>query len=296
MPKFIDAIASNPGIRFFRVVDSDTDHPGDWELEPLQTDLLSDADSDGLHVMKALNVLPDGMIRECYMDMNLPERISDYAFFVETRSLRYGYHHEFPGQIMPALALDCFGVYEMFYSRTRPEIGIDILRRGLSIATRKRWIAQDLAYIFRDERRFADAAEMFKIVVEEEPCSAEELSQSYLYFIYGELASAYAEIGDAENEKKYLAIFKQAQAHGIAQAQAVDRRERIRTGRRVLVASVVICVACAAILPMLWIAFRDWPAFPGPVRLLLIASLLTLIGWQIGRLSHRRWNRIMRKR
>src|SRR5258707_992843 len=77
MPRFLDAVNANPNTKFFRVVDSSADHPSDWELEPLKTDLLSDTDSDGLHVMKALNLLPDGSIRECYMDMNLPERISD---------------------------------------------------------------------------------------------------------------------------------------------------------------------------------------------------------------------------
>jgi len=44
---------------------------------------------------------------------------------------------------------------------------------------------------------------MFRIAVEEGPSSC---------FIYGELAGAYAELGDAENEQKYSAMFKQAEA------------------------------------------------------------------------------------
>src|SRR5438093_9550822 len=91
----------------------------------------------------------------------------------------------------------------MYYSRKRPEVGIDILRRGLAIARRKHYIAEDLGYIFRDERRFAEAAEMFRISVEEGPSS---------YFIYGELAGAYAELGDAVNRQKYFAMFKRAEA------------------------------------------------------------------------------------
>src|SRR5205085_11783608 len=117
---FLDAVSAHPGIKFFRVIDSSAEHPAQWELQPLETDLLSDADSNGLHVMKALNLLPDESIRECYMDMNLPERISGYVFFIENGSLRFGYHHEFPGEILPAFALDCFGVYELFFSEKRP--------------------------------------------------------------------------------------------------------------------------------------------------------------------------------
>lgn len=199
MSRFVDAITARPEVKFFRVLDSEAKHPRDWPLEPLQTDLLSDAEADGYHVMRALNILPDGAICECYIDMNLPERISDYAFFLENGSIRFGYHHEFPGEILPAVALDCFGVYELFYSRKRPQLGIDILKQGLAIAKRKHYIAEDLGYIFRDEGRFQEAAEMFKIAVEEGPSS---------YFIYGELAGAYAEMGDAANEKKYLAMFK----------------------------------------------------------------------------------------
>jgi tetratricopeptide (TPR) repeat protein len=207
MPRFVDAITGNPDVKFFRVLDSDADHPGGWELEPLPNDLLSDTDSDGLHVMKALNVLPDGTIRECYMDMNLPERISDHAFFVERDSFRFGHHHEFPNEVIPAVALDCFGLYELFYSRTRPEVGLDILKRGLTIAKRKHYIAEDLGYILTDERRFREAVEMFKIAVEEGPSS---------YFIYGELAGAYAKLGDAENEKQYMEKFKRAEALQVA--------------------------------------------------------------------------------
>lgn len=199
---FLDAMSAYPNTKFFRVADSRVEHPAEWELEPLETDLLSDTDSFGLHVMKALNLLPDESIRECYMDINLPERISDYAFVVEGSTLRFGYHQEFPGEILPAFALDCFGLYELFYLKRKPQLGIDILKRGLAIAKRKHYIAEDLGYIFRDERRFGEAVEMFKIAAEEGASS---------YFIYGALAEAYAELGDSANEKKYSAMFKRAE-------------------------------------------------------------------------------------
>jgi tetratricopeptide (TPR) repeat protein len=186
----------------FYVQGWEAENPQAWELEPLEMKLLSDTNCDGLHVLKAFNVQPDGTILDCYMDVNLPERISDYAFFIHGDSLRFGYHHEFPGQIVPAVAIDCFGLYEQFYCRWAPEIGISVLKRGLAVAKRKRYIAQDLGYIFRDEWRFQEAAQMFKLAVDEGPSS---------YFIYGELAEAYAKLGDIENEKRYFAMFKRAE-------------------------------------------------------------------------------------
>ncbi len=186
----------------FYVQGWEAENPRAWELEPLEMELLSDTNCDGLHVLKAFNVQPDGTILDCYMDVNLPERISDYAFFIHGDSLRFGYHHEFPGQIVPAVAIDCFGLYEQFYCRWAPEIGINVLKQGLAIAKRKRCIAQDLGYIFRDERRFQEAAQMFKLAVDEGPSS---------YFIYGELAEAYAKLGDIENEERYFAMFKRAE-------------------------------------------------------------------------------------
>jgi len=208
--KFVHAVTSHPEIKFFHVLDAESDdNPWDWRLEPLHVDVLSEVDLDDIYViMKALHVLPDGEIHDCYIDMSLPERISDYAFFVEKESLRFGHHHEFSGEIIAGAALDCFGIYELFYSRRKPEVGIEILRRGLAVAQRKRCIAEDLGYILRDERRFQEAAEMFKIAVEEGPSSC---------FIYAELAGVYAELGDVENELRYSAMYAEAEA---------DSRER----------------------------------------------------------------------
>jgi len=201
--RLIDAITSHPEVKFFRVLDSRSDRPEKWRLGPLLVDILSDTRADGYYVMKAFHVVPDGTIRGCYIDMSLPERISDYAFFVENASLHFGYHREFPGEIIAAAALDCFGIYELFYSRRRPDVGIDVLRRGLAEAQRKGPIAEDLGYILRDEGRFREAAEVFEIAAAEGPSS---------YYIYGELAGVYAELGDTKNSEKYSALFKQAEA------------------------------------------------------------------------------------
>jgi len=199
MPSFVDAIARHPQVKFFRVLERNRKDPADWQLEPLMTELLSETNADDYHVIAALNVLPDATLQECYIDMALPERISDYAFFVSGDSLRFGYQHEFPGEFLPAAALDCAGLYELFYSRTQPQLGVDILGRGLAIAKRKHCIAEDLGYILRDEGRLREAAAAFELALEDGPSS---------YFIYGELAAAYRELGDDANATKYDEMFK----------------------------------------------------------------------------------------
>jgi tetratricopeptide (TPR) repeat protein len=157
------------------------------------------SEQDGFFIIQAKNILPDGTIRECYIDVSLPERISDYAYYVHGGSLEARYHHEFEGEIICAVPISSFGVYELFYSKTQPDVGIEILKGGLSSSPQKAAIAEDLGYILRDERQFQEAAEMFDIAAQEGPSS---------YFIYGELAGCYDETGNKELADKYRKMFE----------------------------------------------------------------------------------------
>jgi hypothetical protein len=233
MAHFVDAVTSHPEANYFRVQDSEPSDPHEWELEPLSVDLLSNTESDGYHVIKALNILPDGTTRECYIDMNLPERISDYAFFVDKGAFRFGYWHDFPGQFIPSTALDCFGVYELFYSRARPDLGIDILKRGLAIAKRKGYIAEDLGYILRDEGQLREAIDMFKISIEEGPSS---------YFIYTEVAGAYADLGDTANEIKYREMYNEAASQQHTKHAELRKQKAARSSRNRLTSRFLNCL------------------------------------------------------
>jgi hypothetical protein len=200
--RFVEKITANPDALIFRILNGNHDDPRDWDLEPLPGNVLAEAETDGFYILAAFHVLPDGSVTNCYMDCNLPERISDNAYFVRGNDLRHGCLHEFDGEIIPAVAIDCYGSYELFYSKISPEVGIDVLKRGLSAVQRKGAIAEDLGYIMRDEERYAEAAAMFEI-------SAAEGASSY--FIYGELAEAYAHLGNAEKNERYRALFKRGE-------------------------------------------------------------------------------------
>jgi tetratricopeptide (TPR) repeat protein len=194
--KLIQALASYPNTRIFRVDHSEDDDQAKWDVEPIESTVLDE--SDDFFIVKAKNILPDGTVKDCYMDVSLPERINDYAYFFDGKSLKVDYPYCLEGDFISAVPIDCFGVYELFYSKLKPDTGIKILKAGLSVSKRKGCIAEDLGYILRDEGRFKEAAEMFQIAVDETPSS---------YFIFGELAGCYKELGETEKANRYKALF-----------------------------------------------------------------------------------------
>ena len=201
--KLFDAITQFPQISIFgRIEGLENDEDGDgidsWYVEPIDAPVLLESEISDFFVVKAKQVLPNRTSRDCYMDICLPERINDYAYFLHGHEIEFRYTHECDGDVICTVPIDCFGVYELFYSRIAPDLGIDVLRKGLALSQNKQHIAQDLGYILRDERRFAEAAKAFQLAVDVGPSS---------YFIYGELASCYDEIGDAANARKYFDLF-----------------------------------------------------------------------------------------
>jgi len=196
--KLAKALAKYPEIHIFRVEDSDDDHQANWDVKPTDFPVL--LETEGFFIVKASNILPDGTIRDCYIEVSLPERINDCTYYFDGKSFEVSLSYEVEGDVISAVAIDCFGHYELFYSKINPDVGIFILKEGLAISQRRRYIAEDLAYIFRDERRFKEAAEMFQIAVDETPSS---------HFIYNELAVCYKNIGETAKAEKYHAMFAQ---------------------------------------------------------------------------------------
>ena len=196
--KLIQAFVDCPETSIFRVIGSEDSDYSNWEVEPLNLDILME--EEGFYIVKAKNILPDGKVQDCYLDISLLERINDLVYFFDGTNLRVDYSFNFNGDIICAVPIDCFGVYELFYSKIDPSVGIDILKVGLTNSNRKSAIAEDLGYIFRDEKQYDEAAKMFQISVDEGPSS---------YFLYGELAACYMASGQTEKGKEYERLFAQ---------------------------------------------------------------------------------------
>jgi hypothetical protein len=203
MTNLIQAISQHPTVNVFRAIRRNGDDPRWWEYTPLPGELLGDADQDGYYILGAMNIHSKSDVRRCYMDLSTPERISDYAYLFDGDELRYDYPHKLGGEFISAIAVDGFGNYELFYSKIAPELGIEVLRRGLAASKRKHFIAEDLGYILRDEGRDREAAEMFQMAADEEVSS---------YFIYGELAELYRKLGATGKHRKYAALFERRDA------------------------------------------------------------------------------------
>jgi hypothetical protein len=194
--ELIKAIRKYPKTLIFHVIESGDDDQAKWEVEPVDSLVL--LESEDLFIVKAKNILPNGVVQDCYMDVSLPERINDYAYFFDGKSLKVDHPYDFEGDIICAVPIDCFGEYQLFYSKINPDIGINILKAGLAVSLQKHFIAEDLGYILRDERHYIEAAEMFQIAVDETPSS---------HFIYGELAACYTKIGETEKARKYHELY-----------------------------------------------------------------------------------------
>ncbi|MEJ2156912.1 MAG: hypothetical protein P8X96_16365 [Desulfobacteraceae bacterium] len=182
-------------IRIFRVEDSeefDSDNFIKWDVTPIETDVL--LEQDGLFILRAFQIKGPNEKIDCFIDLTMPERIADYAYFIGSGNVERKYLHECDGNVICAIPIDGHGVYDLFYSKINPDLGLSVLRRGLELATRKVFIAEDLGYILRDEGRIEEAIEAFSISASEEPSS---------YFIYHELAELYDQLGQTELSKQY---------------------------------------------------------------------------------------------
>ena len=194
----IDVLNAHPKISIFGRIEgleseSEDEDILEGEFDPIDAPVLRESEISSLFIVRAKHVLPDGTVHDCFMDVMLPERVCECVYFpqgncIETRALQ-----ELEGEVVCAVPIDSFGDYELFYSRIAPEIGIEVLRQGLAVAGNKGNIASDLGYIFRDEGRFAEAAEAFEI-------AASETTDSW---IFAELAACYRQLGDEVNAAKY---------------------------------------------------------------------------------------------
>lgn len=182
--------------KIFSVVNQEFDSELDFEIEPSDYELIPN--KEGCFIIKALEVRK-GKITECFMDISTPERISDFVIkkglFGKAKIKEY-YNYE--GIIIPNVASDCFGVYDLYYSKENPQIGIDVLKNGLDKALNKAIVFEDLGYILRDENRTEEAIEAFKKSLEYGP------SSPYSFF---ELSQLYERIGNTKMKDEFYNQF-----------------------------------------------------------------------------------------
>jgi len=166
----------------------------DWIVTPLEAPLLAKeytrtGTMDGYFVVEAFIVHNDGTTQKGYLDLSLPERNMDSHVLLVGGEIARGTGTILEGaKIIPSVAIEKFGVYDQYYVKGFAELGLGVLREGLSASKLKWPIALDLAYILRDEKRFSEAIEAFTLAI--------QTGYSKSYFIYSERARLYQLVGN----------------------------------------------------------------------------------------------------
>jgi tetratricopeptide (TPR) repeat protein len=93
---------------------------------------------------------------------------------------------------IPVIAIEKFGVPQLFYAKENPNAGIAVLQGGLQQARERKDIAYDLAVLLRKEKRNQEAIEAFSICLKEAPESPIACS------LHQQRWQLYKAIGDVE--------------------------------------------------------------------------------------------------
>jgi hypothetical protein len=145
----------------FDVINDDSENPLEWEINTRIGKLIPDTEAHC--IVRAKMIDANKVVTDCLINISLPERIVDFVIYKYDNELICKQLYELQdSDVIPAIASEAIGVYELYYSKNRPDIGINILKQGLKVASNPSVIAEDLGYILRDENRYKEAIDAFR--------------------------------------------------------------------------------------------------------------------------------------
>jgi len=185
--------------KIFQIIDEESENEINWKIKSTEFELIPEI--EGNFIVKALEVFENKTV-ECYIQIITPERNADFVFKEDERGkVIVENFYEQQNSVIPSVASECFGVYELYYSRENPKVGIEILKNGIRKTENKINIAEDLGYIYRDEKMIDEAIEMFLLSEKYEPNSK---------YTFQELSQLYLKKGNIEKQKEYETKFNNA--------------------------------------------------------------------------------------
>ncbi|MCI5058915.1 MAG: tetratricopeptide repeat protein [Flavobacteriales bacterium] len=195
----VKEIDVDQNVNIFDIINYDSDNALEWIIDRSVEKTVPAHES--FFLIKGLIVKTSQDPKPCYLTVSTPERIVDFVIHDFPNPRVSNMYRDFDdGEVIMAVPAHCFGVYELFYSRNNPEIGIEILKKGLKEHPNDSIISEDLGYILRDEKRNEEALEAFLNAIKNEPSSE---------YIYAEIAEIYKEMGQAENYRKFKKLFEE---------------------------------------------------------------------------------------
>jgi tetratricopeptide (TPR) repeat protein len=181
----------------FIVINSDDENELEWTIEPTNFELLPE--EENIYFVKAVQVFKN-RTSDCFLGIMTPERIAETVVKINAEGeIMCESIYDQDASVIPAVASECFGNYELYYSQENPQMGIDVLKNGISKAVHKSVVAEDLAYVLRDAKRAEEALEAFKISEELGPTSG---------YIFLEISRLYDDLGQPEKKLEYEEKFK----------------------------------------------------------------------------------------
>lgn len=195
--KIKDLEKSGQSTKIYSILNDDNENPLDWTIMPTELEVIPN--EEGHFLVVAKQVFEDKTV-DCYVNVITIERISELVVKIEDGEVVCEEIYDQENSVIPAVASECFGFYELYYSHENPQVGIDILNLGLDKTLNKTAIAEDLGYILSDENRLEEAIEAFLISANNNPSSV---------YIFEELVQLYGELGQTEKQTEYQDIFDQ---------------------------------------------------------------------------------------
>ena len=193
----VKGIYTNNKTKVFVVTNQEDENVLNWSIEPTDFELIPE--EENTYFVKAFKIEAEKTI-DCYIQVDIPERIAEIAIIKNWLGQTVAKNiSDIKQSVIPAVASDCFGDYELYYAKENPHIGLSVLHKGLEIATNKNVVGEDLGYILRDEGKYEEAIKAFKISEENGPSSE---------YIYLELSRLFQELGHESEQIQYAEKFK----------------------------------------------------------------------------------------
>ena len=176
----------------------------DWEVLPLHGPTLAAEDVEGvfqgLFIIEGQFISSNAPPQRCYIDLVLPERIAEHHFWNVNGQIdrRHGLRLQ-GGTIIPTIGIEALGVYKLYFAKEDPSAGINVLKTGMDQARNRSYLAYDLAFLLRDQKRLEEAIDALTIFLTE--YSAPHLAN----ILYNERSRMYAALGQlakAEEDKR----------------------------------------------------------------------------------------------
>jgi tetratricopeptide (TPR) repeat protein len=144
-----------------------------WNLELINSPNLADyvvmnGQLDGIFILKGKIIQACGNLADCYVEISMPEGVVEFVYLRQNEKIKKVQRRKMEDVIL-SVPIEKMVDYNLYYSKNRPEVGIEVLKKGLQIAQMKWPLAYALACIFREEQRLQEAIDAFGIVIAEGP-------------------------------------------------------------------------------------------------------------------------------